>query len=82
MEEYNNQCKITEEEIRQVIKCKLHKKNVLFQEQAIVLMISKANGSKQEASEIVKRVCEFARFHNDNVISTRTTVEAIRQFDE
>lgn len=73
---------VTEEEIRSVIKHKLYKKNILFQEQAIKLMTRKADGSTQKASEIVRRVCEFAQFHNDNVISTYATLEAIRQFEE
>ena len=45
-------------------------------------MTRKADGSTQKASEIVRRVCEFAQFHNDNVISTYATLEAIRQFEE
>lgn len=73
---------VTEEEIRRIIKYKLHKRNVLFQEQAVMLMMVKANGSTQRANEIVRRVCEFARFHNDNVISTYAASEAIRQFEE
>ena len=73
---------VTEEEIRSVIKHKLYKKNILFQEQAIKLMTRKADGSTQKASEIVRRVCEFAQFHIDNVISTYATLEAIRQFEE
>lgn len=82
MEQYESKRGVTEEEIRKVIKYKLHKKNILFQEQAVMLMIGKANGSPQKASEIVKRVCEFARFHNDNVLSTYAAIEAIKQLDE
>lgn len=79
---YNSEKIATEEEIRRVIKYKLYKRNILFQEQAVKIMIKKADGSEQKANEIVRRVCEFARFHNDNVISTYATIEAIRQFED
>lgn len=81
---YGKICKeyATEEEITELLKYKLVKRNILFQEQAIKLMSYKANGSSQKASEILKKVCEFAKYHNDNVLSTHTTYEAIKQFDE
>lgn len=70
---------ITEKEINEILRSKLEGKNILFQEQALNLVVENANGSLKEAIYMLKKVIEFAKFHNDNVLSTWTTNEALKQ---